>query len=614
MVCLVLGFLSVFQLVHGSTPFGIDGSIEKTAGAGVTSFSSSFTTSYTNDVVILTVGSLNLTGSYNNVSSITSSPSLTWSCRGNFSYTNTYYYHIEEWYTTWSSKGSLSITIYMQGTVYWAYFIAFGISSANTATIFDSDLPSPVSGSGYTSAPYVSVSTNNANDMIIGGITGSNSKSVSAGSGYSSIQCGTGYGTENQTVSTTQNSLSVAFSISAQVPCVMFGDAVEAASTGQNLSYSPNGSVVANTMMTTSGNEKGYLNSAMANASGYGSGGKESSFSVTSTANISAPLVMLGYEAGYVLVGLANVSQSSVLALERALLVSGNLSVSALSVTGKEIAVLVSSLANVSAVGMGGKESVFVLLGMANLSAFAVFGHEASYLVNALANASVFVVMSHEAAFLVSGFANASALSKLALESAFLAVGNATVSALAVLGNGLGYIATGMVSGSAYMILSKESGYTVSSLLNASAYAMSGLTTAFSVAGNASLSALEATGKELGFLISSALNVSGLATFVTQIWTGGINLFYSLSSWLNISAIGTVTGQEFGYGLFGVVKAVLGLGAWANTITSIYPPIGAPTSVATWEVLGLFFFMLFILGFLGIFTPKHIRKGKPQEG
>lgn len=197
------------------------------------------TTSEANDVIILTSYE---TSSSIHISSISDSAGLTWLDRktlANSGQGGT----TEEWYAIAANPlSSDTITVTYSSSSTTAGITAFGIAGANTASPFDSNLASPVTNTGSSSSPSVSITTHNSPDIIIGvvsclGTTGShgNNPSITVGSGFaqaageSSPNCANDEAIpEYEIVSSTQNGLSVPFSLSSSTSWSIIGDAIVA--------------------------------------------------------------------------------------------------------------------------------------------------------------------------------------------------------------------------------------------------------------------------------------------------------------------------------------------------------------------------------------------------
>jgi hypothetical protein len=62
----------------------------------------------------------------------------------------------------------MTINVNIAGALVWAAAVAFGISGANTVAPFD--VPTPPSATGNGKVASVSITTSNANDLIIGAV------------------------------------------------------------------------------------------------------------------------------------------------------------------------------------------------------------------------------------------------------------------------------------------------------------------------------------------------------------------------------------------------------------------------------------------------------------
>ncbi len=209
------------------SPPGLDGSASASVSAG-TIITISLTTTKSNDLLYVSI----VDGNSFTVSSITSSPSLTWTQRLNIAFSSSR--DLETWYAIWSSSGTITITITLTGSTFGAA-VAYGISGANTASPFDTNalIPRSASGTAGTTAT-VTISTSSANDFIIGaaGILGN--PALTTGTGFTLVltqTVGTGANAretsdEFQTVSTTQTNLAVSYSWTGTQDWAIIGDAV----------------------------------------------------------------------------------------------------------------------------------------------------------------------------------------------------------------------------------------------------------------------------------------------------------------------------------------------------------------------------------------------------
>lgn len=210
-----------------SVPFGIDG----TAANGVhlgTSIGAALTTGNDSDLIVVFI-SIGGTGGANSTVTVTDADSMTWHLRASDSGTSP---PQTEWYAVASGTlASDTITAHSSVSAN-IQILAFGVSDANSAP-FDTDasLPSYQTGSGST--PSGTVSTSNANDMILGFLNSGSSPTITAGSGYTLIS--TDYGSaptgagEYEIVSSTVSSKAVDFSLSLSPGWNVIGDAVRKA-------------------------------------------------------------------------------------------------------------------------------------------------------------------------------------------------------------------------------------------------------------------------------------------------------------------------------------------------------------------------------------------------
>ncbi len=200
----------------------------------------SLTTSETNDVIILTSYE---TSSSIHITGISDGAGLTWHDRKTLSNSGQGG-TTEEWYAiAVNPLSSDTITVTYSSSSTTAGLTVFGIAGANIASPFDSNLASPVTNTGSSSSPSVSITTKNAPDIIIGiasclGTTGhgGNNPTITVGTGFtqaagaSATQCASDYAIpEYEIVSSTQSGLSVPFSLSSSQSWSIISDAIVAA-------------------------------------------------------------------------------------------------------------------------------------------------------------------------------------------------------------------------------------------------------------------------------------------------------------------------------------------------------------------------------------------------
>lgn len=203
----------------------IDGGISGTTLSG-NNLSVTLTTTSTNDVIYLFSKSLS-----SNIGSITDTAGLTWVNRGLCSGTPS----AEGWYAI--SSGALTsdvITAHYPIGPGSTRVTAFGVSGANTSSPFDGNgsIPSCLLQASGSSAA-VTISTNNANDMLIAslGVT-STLGTLTRPSGFisSGIASGTVTDTSYDIVSSTQSSITETWSWTGGSQANnLFFDAIQAA-------------------------------------------------------------------------------------------------------------------------------------------------------------------------------------------------------------------------------------------------------------------------------------------------------------------------------------------------------------------------------------------------
>jgi hypothetical protein len=226
-------------------PLAIDGHGTCTGALTASTCTLNFTTSNSNDVIVL-----GQTAS-NTCNTPSSSPSLTWTQRKSLAYSGGGTYECM-YYAVWSSSGSLYVTCSFGGTGRLAC-IGFGVSDANTTSIFDGNSAVPCSGTGTGSPASCSLSTSNSNDMIIGLMGQTAAPTDSAGSGFTGLCTSVGGArsqcAEYESVSSTQSSLGIKFTWSdSTTPWGMIGDAIKQAYVTQQIKCTTANSAPAATM------------------------------------------------------------------------------------------------------------------------------------------------------------------------------------------------------------------------------------------------------------------------------------------------------------------------------------------------------------------------------
>jgi len=203
----------------------LDGSVQAAHSAGVITLA--LTTAIANDVIIVGVHTQHKLA-YSTVSSVTAA-GVTFAKRQSVAQIDGEggtYFDDEEWYTTWTSSGLLTITVTLSVTPFYrAFGVAFGISGADTTTIFDSNAGANPTGTGWTTDPHVHITTSNANDFIFGLLGTNASTAPTVGAGYTQIQLAGFTSSEYMVVSATQAGTTVNFTL-AKAAWSMIADAV----------------------------------------------------------------------------------------------------------------------------------------------------------------------------------------------------------------------------------------------------------------------------------------------------------------------------------------------------------------------------------------------------
>jgi hypothetical protein len=181
----------------GAGSLALDGNGFANKAVPATSASVTLTTTQANDVIIL-----DIVQNGASVSSVTDVAGLVWHQRavaGTAGQTIYEYYAIAP-----SALSSDAITVYFAGAASYADLNAFAVSGANTSAPFDSSVSVPATPAASTG----SITTGNANDLIVAGYRFGANAAPAAGSGWTAINASGGYYlSEYQVVSSTQAGL-----------------------------------------------------------------------------------------------------------------------------------------------------------------------------------------------------------------------------------------------------------------------------------------------------------------------------------------------------------------------------------------------------------------------
>lgn len=228
--------LSLFFLLLAIHPafaaLAIDGSASTSTGTGP-GFTVTLTTTSSNDVIIIFPKTDGLT-TFRSVSSVSDVAGLTWTKRTSTAWNTGGLDDSEEWYAVAASPlTSDVITVtYSAALSSAARITAFGISGTNTASPFDANvsLPAIATGSAVSTSVTNTISTSNANDMIINLFALFSGTGFTRPSGYTAvITPGSVTDVSEKIVSTTQSSVAVGYTYGATA-AVLITDAVKAAS------------------------------------------------------------------------------------------------------------------------------------------------------------------------------------------------------------------------------------------------------------------------------------------------------------------------------------------------------------------------------------------------
>lgn len=193
----------------------------------------SITTLQTNDVIVFQSFMVSVGSAIPTISSISSTNTTSWASRK--VYTGTFgngdKWSLEQWYGKASSaltNESLSITY--SATPSNANYNVFGVHGANLTTIPDANASLPATGTGGATQPSVSISTSNANDMVIACMIQAGTVSnETAGSGFTLITGSATQPVEFKVTAGTISSVAQTFGTTPPTNWAMLVDAIQAA-------------------------------------------------------------------------------------------------------------------------------------------------------------------------------------------------------------------------------------------------------------------------------------------------------------------------------------------------------------------------------------------------
>lgn len=175
LAAILLASLPAYGFVHGgigtgaiaSSPPAIDGSVSSTTPGGST-VTLSLTTTQPNDVIVV----FTVCGSSGDATSISDTAGLTWTKRtatANFGGSTS-----GEWYAVSTGVLTADTITVNYSAAGGGRTEAFGVSGANTSAPFDSNASFPAktgSGSSVTTLSTGALTTNHANDLLIGNLS-----------------------------------------------------------------------------------------------------------------------------------------------------------------------------------------------------------------------------------------------------------------------------------------------------------------------------------------------------------------------------------------------------------------------------------------------------------
>jgi hypothetical protein len=166
--------------------------------------------------------------------SIGDSSGLTWVSRGTVAGSGNNHGYMQCWYAVANSQLTNDLITFSASTNTGGTVAqVFSVSGANTATPFDPNLSSAVSNKGTTgTTASVSITTTNANDLIVGVMGTYQNRAISVGSGFTRAYTATfpasssGSGAaEYKAVSAVQSGASITFTWSSNAYWEIMGDA-----------------------------------------------------------------------------------------------------------------------------------------------------------------------------------------------------------------------------------------------------------------------------------------------------------------------------------------------------------------------------------------------------
>ncbi|MGA2308888.1 MAG: PKD domain-containing protein [Candidatus Bathyarchaeia archaeon] len=468
-------------------PTALDGSVLKT-NFTATIYSLVFSTSTDNDVLIVSSVAID-DNLYVNVSSISANVSTsTWAQRKTIVMYHSYRYVIEEWYATWASHGGINVTVTMTSTPNeYQRGVAFGISGADTTTIFDSNAGANPSASGGLSAdPTVSITTSNANDFIIG-MASPSANVPSVGAGFTTIQCTAKIGTEYEVVSATQSAAAVNFTCGSAYWIIIADAIMQASAGGAQYSYSPNEALTVQGS-TSKAAENAFSLSNQLTISAIISSGIERAFSPSGTLAVSS-LSSSGIERGFTSSEALSLSSMVVSGLERLFAPANTLSLASSSSFSKEIGYSPSSTVTITSTSTSGIEKGFTASGIITTSFTATSGIETNY--------------SPSESIIISGFTNTvNQIYSAGLNFFYFLFETPKISSTQSSGIEKAYTSSNTITPSSTVIIGKEKGFLISATI--------------------STSGLTQIGKELGYSNSEQTQLIDSVNITAYFWNNYI--------------------------------------------------------------------------------------------
>ena len=213
----------------------IDGSAQISKGT-VSSATVKLTTLNSNDIIIVAA---EMNGAITHTLQITDASGLTWNSIAITNNSGGPLVAACWWALATDPLSADQITVSPDSGSFNISINAFGIAGANTITPLDTNVLATATATGTSTAPTVNITTNNANDMILGFVFTSGKPSITAGAGYTLITSTQGSGSNGETgsedkiVAATQAAVAVNATLGGSNPWIMICTAIQQATSSQ---------------------------------------------------------------------------------------------------------------------------------------------------------------------------------------------------------------------------------------------------------------------------------------------------------------------------------------------------------------------------------------------